>query len=123
MDLPETFDLTLQERQIIVGGTKYLLREASEDAATKYRNAAVRGAKMSEGSVTMGDAGNVQAVLVSECLFELGENGNVLRNAPIGIVKAWPSRVVRPLFDWIKEVSMLDETPKGKKTAEDTAKN
>jgi len=112
------YDLTVKETPVTVGGTKYILREASEDAACQYRNAAVRGAKMVNGTVTMGDAGNVQALLVSLCLFEVNDLGDTFRVTPLVTVKGWPARVVRPLFDWIKRESMLDESKDG-----DAAKN
>jgi hypothetical protein len=101
-------DLKPMERGITnLFGKNYILREASEDAARKYRNSAVRAAKMSDGKIVgMDGVGDVQSVLVAACLFEEGSNRCVTE----AVVRTWPSRVVKPMFDWVKEVSKLDES-------------
>jgi len=116
-DFQVEYDLKVQEVPVTIGGTKYLLREASEDAACQYRNAAMRGAKMTDGTVTLGGAADVEPLLVSLCLFEMDASGAVIRNVPLVTVKNWPARVVKPLFNKVKEMSSLDETPKAKEAA------
>ena len=58
---------------VTLGKRKYLLREASEDAACKYRNASLAGAEISNvsGQVTVrrvGSMADVEPLLVSLCL-------------------------------------------------------
>lgn len=117
-----TFDtLEPQSKIINVGGKpKYVVFEASEGAATKYRNAAARSAVMTDGKVTgVQGIGEIQPLLVSECIYEL-KDGKVTTLAdgvtpdprskiPLATVKFWSAKTVKPLFNWIKEVSQLDE--------------
>lgn len=75
---------------------------------------------MTDGSVQLGDAADVQAVLVSECLHELDKDGKEFRNAPLVTVRNWPARVVRPLFDKAMDMGGLRES---KAKQDDAAKN
>lgn len=100
----------LEPKQIPVRrrGKEYWLREASEDAARKYRNACVRGARMQDGKVVSIDGvGDVQSVLVAACLTEQGTN----RTLTVEELRTWSARHVKQMFDWVKDVSLLDEEP------------
>src|SRR5215475_1087381 len=107
------FDPTLIEVPVKIGTTHYVLREADENAARVFRNAAVRGAKMNDGKVVGIDGvGDIQSLLLSLCLFEKLPTGEP-KNIPVllQVVRSWPSRIVKPLFDKAKEISQLDEKP------------
>lgn len=98
-------DLSLAERAVVIGGVQHTLSEATEGVACHYRNAVMRSAKMSDGKVvgTEGVA-DVQPLLVSLCLKDATG-----KPVPLPTVKSWPSRVVKPMYDWIREVSQLEE--------------
>jgi hypothetical protein len=113
------FDLEPIEIPIKIGGKSYILREASEGAAVGYRNLVMKAARMSEGKIVGIDgAADVEPYLVSQCVFETDREGRVrqigdrLVNVHINTVRSWPSRVVTPLFDKIKEISDLDRETK-----------
>jgi hypothetical protein len=112
------FDLEPIEIPIKIGGKLYVLREASEGAAVGYRNLAMKAARMSAGKIVGIDgAADVEPYLVSQCLFETDGEGRIktlggslhrMVNVPITTIREWPSRIVTPLFDKIKEISDLD---------------
>ena len=97
------FDPTLIEVPVKIGTTHYVLREADENAARVFRNAAVRGAKMSDGKVIGIDGvGDIQSLLVALCLFEKLQDGTI-KNVPVPlqVVRAMPGiacfkRATRP---------------------------
>jgi hypothetical protein len=103
-DVTDLGDLELKSFKYKIGGEPYTLREASADAAVKYRNASSAGATMKDGTVTVGRVGDVEPILVSLCLFD--QHG---RAVPLHVVKTWPARVTKALFTKIKEVSDLSE--------------
>ena len=99
-----------------IAGKQYLLKEASEDAACRFRNARFEGAKLSDDGrmMSVGNMADVEPLLVSLCLFELyGVNGDTKeRPVLLSQVRAWPPRVVKPLFEKVKEMSDgLEEKP------------
>ncbi len=105
-------DLSVTEVPVSYGGIKYILREASEDVAAAYRNASIAGAKLEDGKLVEmpGNIAGVQALLVSRCLFPITGEGEVsTKPVPQKVVGGWPSRVVKPLFEKVKEISELDE--------------
>lgn len=125
----ETMDFTDLEpvsRSVKYKEKQYVLREASADAAAKYRNQGLRGARFSEGKmVGMGDVADLQPYLVSLCLWELvgaakedsaetvsaarEKNGTVEKPVDLKVIRTWPERMVKEMFNWVKDVSMLDE--------------
>lgn len=98
---------------VTIGKKKYVLREASEDAACKYRNASTNCARMDNGRVTgiSGPIADVEPILVSLCLFEVYEHQREQKERPVTLqqVRSWPARNVKPLFDRIIEISGLRE--------------
>lgn len=103
-------DLTPIEIKLRLGGEEYILREASEGAVCQFKNALMRCTKMnSDGKVSfIENAADVEPFLVSLCLFKVTEKGPI--PVPLITIKAWTSRVVKPLFDKAKEISNLDDT-------------
>ena len=155
-DIPTSInfdDLAPVQIPVTVKGVKYLLCEASGDAATKWRNANVAAARYDDGKMVGVDGiANSEPLLVSLCLCETNPDGGVKYNkqgdpcfVPIRTIRAWPARIQRKLHDTIKQISDLDEaetrevlekrladtekklaaldTAEGKDTAEGRAKN
>lgn len=87
-------------------GESYVAREATGDAAEKYRAASLQGSVFNTKSkdVTLGNIAKSENILVGHCVF----NTNNQKVGP-GVVKDWPSSVVSDLFDRIKKASRLDE--------------
>jgi hypothetical protein len=84
----------------------WTLREATEETAVKWRGMQLSNARVVDGQLqaNVDRIAESQAFLVSRCLFD--EEGKPVK---LDVVKAWPSRVVRPLFERCKEISSLNE--------------
>jgi hypothetical protein len=105
-------DLTPSEVAVTLQGQAYILREASAEAARQYRNAIIRSSKLGgEGKkvrVTSVDGvADVEPLLVSLCLFKTV--GELRQAVPLPTILQWKSRVVKALFERIKQLSDLDE--------------
>lgn len=99
---------------------RYILVEASEDAARKYRNAGARSARMADGKVIGVDGiADVQSLLVSLCVFIPDDHGRVRLykddipdqrfRVELDTVRGWSAKTVKDLFNRIKEISDLNE--------------
>lgn len=102
-------DLTLREVPVRLGGTRYLLREASGGAACGYRNAVLRATKLGPDGKPASFEGlaDAEPVLVAGCLFEETPAGP--RPVPLATVRGWPAKVVKRLFLEAQKLSELDE--------------
>lgn len=97
---------------------EYLLVEASEAAAVRWKNGCIRGAKMDDGKVTSVDLiADVEPRLVADCLVVVKNGvpqkdplGNYVTESLTEVLKL-PPRVVEPMFNWIIEVSRLQPKP------------
>lgn len=111
-------------------GKNYVLREASEDAHVKYRNAVLRASKLNEkGNISSMDGmADSEPILVAACLFEQYTDAKgAQRERPMLVnqILQWPTRVVKPLYEKAKEMSDInqDETKDQlKKTIENARK-
>ena len=93
------------EVPVKVRDSTYTLREASGEAAAKYRSAAAACMKMVDGkTVGISGIGEVESLLVSLCLFD-DKNKLVKRE----LINSWPAKIVKALFERCKEISGLDE--------------
>lgn len=114
-------DLTPAEIPVRHQGKRYVLREASEDAVRRWRNAGSRGLRMEDGKVVgLDDQGDLNSLLVSLCLFEADEDGSVRASkngnpvaVPLAVVRSWQGRVVKKMFDWVSEASGLRDDAAG----------
>ena len=107
------FSTTRKEEHVKVDGVQYLLREADEEAARKYRNACTKGVTLDDGKIVKVDGiADVQSYLVSLCLFEVLTDGTT-KNVPTILItiRTWPARIVKWMFDWTVETSDLSEKP------------
>lgn len=108
-------DISLKEIPVSIERKKYVLREATGDTACRYRNAVLHCTELGpEGSpATIKGLADVEPFLVSLCLFEtcLDERGNPTseRSVPVSVIRKWPSRVQKALFERAKEISELSE--------------
>ncbi len=116
--LEMNFDLTPITVPVTIGGKKYVLKEASGDAAVKYRNCLLKATKLGpEGKPSSIDGmADAEPLLVSLCLFQIATSVNKLGDAvtaelpvPIHVVRGWKNQVQKGLFARIKEISDLDE--------------
>lgn len=88
---------------------QHVLKEASEDASVKWRNAAMRHARYEDGQIkTVGNVADCEPVLVSYCLFEVLPDGTH-KPVPEKEVRDLPSRIVTKLFDRARKISGLDD--------------
>lgn len=96
-------------------GTKYILREASEDQAVKFKNAQMSRVLLGpQGKPQKIDGmGDLEPMLVAMLL--VGENERPINE---NLVRGWPSRMVRKLFDAAKDISGLNETSPERKALE-----
>ena len=100
--------LELSEIPVTIGDKKYVLVEASEDAACQFRNATMAGTQMRGRKVTkLGTMANAAPGLVSRCLFE--DDGVGRKAVPVATIYRWPARIIKQLFEWIKKNSDLEE--------------
>ena len=100
-----------------IGTGDYTLREATGDAAARYKNSLLRGVEFTDGKPTKaGCAGDGDAFLVSLCLFTV--NGGPVSNSK---VRSWPDRIVRVLAKKAKELSELEDEEEGE--GSEAAKN
>lgn len=112
-------ELKLKEIPVTLGKGKYTLREADEDAACKWRNATMSKMKMEDGKFSGSDGiADVEPLLVGSCLFN--GDGKAVGEA---FIRTLPARIVKPLFDWIQEVSGLKEKEPGKEELNSTLAN
>lgn len=109
-------------KELSIGGEPHVVCEASAAAAVRWRDVAIRGAKMIDGKVTgMDDIAKAEPLLVSECLYTKAEwdRGDKKQHVKLDKVLPWPNRVTSGLFDWIKANSPGLE---GKETKESLEK-
>lgn len=104
------------EVPVAIGQKRYVLREASADAAAKFRSAASRAARFNEeGKLTHVEGlGETELVLVANCLcFPDDANPRTARVNRDGVpflvginhIRTWKEAIVKQLFDKAKEIS------------------
>lgn len=125
LDLPGLEPVAVE---VDFGGKKYVLREASEEAAIAYKDFIAAASKLNDNGKLVGVSGvsGSESLLVSKCLFELYEHGGAAKERPVllSVVRSWPSRRVRPLFDRVMAISEIWGTKKDSdKKDDEPAKN
>lgn len=113
----DEMDLAPKEVPITFQGKNYILIEASEEAAVKYRNASMKAMRMEDGKlVRIEGIADVEPLLVSLCLV------TAEGRAPISekVIRGWPARVVKQLFDRCMEMNPdIREKPPTKESLDD----
>lgn len=108
-------DLTPQFKPVKYLKKQFVVKEARGRAVVAYRNSAMRAAKMKDQEIVGIDGlADSEIVLVAACLFEVRPD-ILINDKPKELtvsetfVRDMPYRVVKPLYDWIKAVSEIDE--------------
>lgn len=112
-------DLVPAEAKVKYRGRQYVLREASEGAAVRWRNAQLSQAKYDDSGrfASVGDAADSEPLLVALCLYYADEAGALRVQAngdpdprhlvQLEIIRSWPSRIVKKMYDWVMTASGL----------------
>ena len=115
-------DLEPKCERVSIMKKTYLIREASGGAVVTWRNHQMAASKLNPDgkTVSVGPIAESEPLLVSLCVCELTFSGGneVERPVPIQVIKGWPYRVQRALYERIMEISDLRE----KDSAEDIKK-
>lgn len=110
--MTDDFNFSLDEQtfDLSVAGDKYVIVEASEEAAKRYKNTAMRATKFSDKGKPSGVDGlaDVEPLLVSMCLFKVGVDG-ARTPVPLATILKWPHRVVEPIYQKARELSGLKD--------------
>jgi len=117
-------DLTPTEVPVYLAGKSYILREASGDAACKYRNAMLACTRLGPDGKPSSIQGmaDIEPLLVSMCLYNAEEGDKSFgKCVPLNIIRSWPSRVQKSLYDKVKEISEIGE--EDEEGEEEPAKN
>lgn len=114
-------DLAPRSIRVKLGGRDYVLKEASEEAAVRYHNHVMKGARLEDGKVTsITDMASAEPALLASCLFEmrvdkdgspkLRQDGRQEEGATgEGFVKALPSRIAKAMLRWVTDNSDLGQ--------------
>lgn len=94
-----------------IGEQQFVLLEADGEAARAYRKASLRGIIVNKGGrmENLNETVDAETVLVSQCLYKVDSEGNPTTRVGAEVIRKWPNRVIRPLFDKAKEISYLGE--------------
>jgi len=98
--------ITLIEVPVTIAGKKYVLREADGNAAIAFRNAQLQYMHFSEDGKpqSMQGMAATETLLVSLCLVD--EAG---ANVPEQVIRKWPNRIQKTLYERAREISELDD--------------
>lgn len=123
--MPEIIDfgnLAPVEIPVMLNGTRYILTEASGDAAIRYRTAQLPNLRYTTGdgnkAECVGESSkqieHSKAILISGCLYKTGPSGeliivNGIPNQSMLVdertIRGWPVRVLDQLYKKILEIS------------------
>lgn len=119
MDFGSTDPITIP---VTINGEKYELREASGAAATEYTNGVVACTTLgSDGKpISVRGIASLQPVLVSRCLFKIGQDGS-RTPVPPNVIEAWPQRVRKGLFERLEKISDLETPEVGEQAKNDSS--
>jgi hypothetical protein len=118
---PITVPIWIGRKRLDTNGNEtkptHVLKEASEATRSKWQSLATKGLTMQDGKVTMGaNSGEVNALLISACLWECDEAGCPIKPVPEHAVRNMPSRITLMLSARAEEISGLknQESPERK---------
>lgn len=94
-----------------IAGNDYILTEASESAACRYRDAQLKGVNVTESldgnkKAAVDKMADTEALLVSLCLCQVIDGGGT-KTVPLETIRSWPHRIVHPIFLKAEEISNL----------------
>jgi hypothetical protein len=107
-------DITPIEVPVTYGAKSYILKEAGEGAACRFRDAVLRAHRLKDGKLTgMEGIPHVEPLLVSMCLYERvnGAKGQQSHDVLVSLatINTWKPQFVSKLFKRAKEISGLNE--------------
>lgn len=96
---------------VTIKGVKYLLCEADGEAVRMYKNLSMRAARYNEEGKVQSIEGlaDVETQLVGDCLFTITKDGDPDKKVGLVFAKKLNNRILKPLFEFIKKVSEIDE--------------
>jgi hypothetical protein len=111
---------------VTINGRKYMLCEADEAVACRWRNEQLRNTKINSATkaVTVEGMADTEPFLVHLCLFQCDDEGKLRTKddgspdpryvVPLPVIRKWPPHLVKDLFERAKQISRLtdDEKPK-----------
>jgi hypothetical protein len=106
-------DITPQSIPVRIGGKSYVLKEATGEAACRYKNEIMRCGRLGadgKPNQVIGLA-DTEAFLVSLCLFEVDGEGKE-KHVPVSLIKSWKSSVLDKLYKTCREMSGMDNDEK-----------
>lgn len=118
METPNSFDFSLEPRftTFTIAGEKFVLREASEEAYTSYKNLTMRamrfvGVDGGEKRAQMIGGAEADTQLISKCLFRIKKQHDkeIEDPVPFEVVSAMPRRTTSQMYNWIRTNSGMDE--------------
>lgn len=104
------------EIPVHIAGQDYVLVEASGAVARAWRGHSLKSfvmkekgkGKSRESTTTMSEeVAESDILLLSQCFFKITPNGR--QRVPMKELEKWPHRIIKPLFEEIKEISELNE--------------
>lgn len=98
-------------------GKQYVLTEAGEAAAVKYRNDSVKAAVYNPQGKVVGvnNHADIDPQLVANCLFQADAEGVIVvkndkrQGVTLQFVLSLPARIVDKMAAWVKQVSHLED--------------
>lgn len=108
------FSTKRQEVPVKIDDENYVLMEASGLAVKEWRNAMSSGLEMvmdddaDSRKVSGIKPGDEETLLLSMCLYRRDEKGAMEGVSKVKI-ESWPERVIKPLYEKLKDISDLDE--------------
>ena len=116
MSEPNEFDFgsleTIEVPVVGANGKKYILREASGEAAARFNSMRGKCAKYTDGGVSeVSGIGHIPLFLVSLCLFNMKEDGtaNLQSTVVLSVIQSWPERVIKKLYAEALRISEIDQ--------------
>jgi hypothetical protein len=114
-------DLFLKQQPVRLGSKRYVLLQATQAVQAEQRSRMAAGIQVNEDGVPVGikDLGNADGLLLSMCLYEATEDGNLAllpdgspdpaRRVPLEVISRWPDTITSRLT---KALSAMDGPPK-----------
>lgn len=118
MELSNDFDFSLEPKSIrfTIGSQAYVLREASEEAYTSYRNLTMRhlrfvGTESGEKKAQLTGGAEADTQLLAKCMFKVSRHGDQTAEEPVPFetVSSLPRRITSRLLNWVRENSGMNE--------------
>lgn len=105
------FDITLTEVPVIIGGDKYILREADGDATCKWQNKMFRATKLNEQGKPVGldNVADVEPFFLSLCLYPVVKGEVAAKPVPETTIRKWPHGVIDKLYKRLLDISNLNK--------------